>query len=642
MARHPLPVLPNEPDPLAETLAPLERPLCLFGAPGRGKSTLAARLARALAPRASAPLFCLGADPGSPAFGLPGALTLARWENDAWLPVRFEALCSLDAGRFRLPLIQALETLSPLAAAGWLLVDAPGLVRGTAARELVAGLCQALGAPDVLLLAHADESLPLADELRARAHRVWRVPPAPEARRTGRRMRARQRTRIWDDWLRASERRVLPFDALPVLGNPPPVQRPESWQGRQFALLRHGRTLTLGEIESLRENRLVVRVPATATDEADALLVRDAQRREDGLLGSAEPFASPQPVSVQALLPIETPPSSPPLAGRCGPLDFTLVNGVFGDPLLHLRLRHAGRSLLFDLGEAPRLSARLAHQITDVFVSHAHMDHLGGFQWLLRSRLGDFPACRLYGPPGLADHVACFIDSFLWDRIGTNGPAFVVNELHGTTLRRWRIQAGIGERTELAPCEVHEGVIHQEAGFRIRALELDHHTPVLAFAFEPERELHVRKDRLREAGLEPGPWLGELKAAIIAERRERSIVLPDGNHRPAGELAEALLMIRPGKRLVYATDLADHATNRQRLATFARGAHTFFCEAPFRMRDSDHAARNGHLTTRACAEIAREACVARLAPFHFSRRYQDDPESVYEEIQAVFPVLVRP
>ena len=55
----------------------------------------------------------------------------------------------------------------------------------------------------------------------------------------------------------------------------------------------------------------------------------------------------------------------------------------------YLQLRHQGRSLLFDLGDGARLPARLAHQVTDVFISHAHMDHISGFQWLLRSRWAD-------------------------------------------------------------------------------------------------------------------------------------------------------------------------------------------------------------------------------------------------------------
>ncbi len=58
----------------------------------------------------------------------------------------------------------------------------------------------------------------------------------------------------------------------------------------------------------------------------------------------------------------------------------------------------------------------------------------------------------------------------------------------------------------------------------------------------------------------------------------------------------------------------------------------FFCEASFIVADADHAARNGHLTTRACGEIATAAGVSRLVPFHFSRRYTDNPQQIYDEI----------
>ena len=120
-----------------------------------------------------------------------------------------------------------------------------------------------------------------------------------------------------------------------------------------------------------------------------------------------------------------------------------LVNGVFGDPLLHLRLRHQRRSLLFDLGEGARLPARIAHQVTDCFITHAHADHIGGFLWLLRSRIGEDGACRLYGPPGLTGHVQGLIAGILWDRIGDRGPVFEVAELHGERLHRYRLQAGM-------------------------------------------------------------------------------------------------------------------------------------------------------------------------------------------------------
>jgi ribonuclease BN (tRNA processing enzyme) len=71
-------------------------------------------------------------------------------------------------------------------------------------------------------------------------------------------------------------------------------------------------------------------------------------------------------------------------------------------------------------------------------------------------------------------------------------------------------------------------------------------------------------------------------------------------------------------------------------------AHTLFCEATFREADADHAERTAHLTTRACAEIAEAAGVARLVPFHFSRRYEKDPAAVYAEIAASCRAVVIP
>jgi ribonuclease BN (tRNA processing enzyme) len=107
-------------------------------------------------------------------------------------------------------------------------------------------------------------------------------------------------------------------------------------------------------------------------------------------------------------------------------------------------------------------------------------------------------------------------------------------------------------------------------------------------------------------------------------------------------LTAELLLIIPGKRLVYATDLADTADNRQRLIWLARDAHTFFCEAPFIEAEAEHALRNGHLTTRACGEIANAAGVTRLVPFHISRRYQAEPQQIYDELKNVCPQVVAP
>ncbi|MDH3872086.1 MAG: hypothetical protein OEU44_07725 [Gammaproteobacteria bacterium] len=69
-------------------------------------------------------------------------------------------------------------------------------------------------------------------------------------------------------------------------------------------------------------------------------------------------------------------------------------------------------------------------------------------------------------------------------------------------------------------------------------------------------------------------------------------------------LADELVLISPGNKLVYATDFADTQENRERVISLAHGAHTLFCESTFCEAEAEQAARTAHLTTRACAEIA--------------------------------------
>ena len=73
-----------------------------------------------------------------------------------------------------------------------------------------------------------------------------------------------------------------------------------------------------------------------------------------------------------------------------------MPNGVFGDPLLHVRLAHRKRSLVIDFGEGQRLPARIAHQVSDVLITHAHPDHITGLLSFIRSRIGNWPVCRIY------------------------------------------------------------------------------------------------------------------------------------------------------------------------------------------------------------------------------------------------------
>jgi len=133
-----------------------------------------------------------------------------------------------------------------------------------------------------------------------------------------------------------------------------------------------------------------------------------------------------------------------------------------------------------------------------------------------------------------------------------------------------------------------------------------------------------------------------LKRRLATDDLVTLIRLPDGRCESAGALAVDLVLTAPGQKLVYATDLADTAANRARLIALAQSATVLFGEAAFLAADAEQAARTGHLTSRACGEIAVAANVAALVPFHFSRRYQSEPDRVYAEIRAVCPRVVEP
>ena len=57
-------------------------------------------------------------------------MCLGRWEQGRWVLARLEPLCTLDAGRFRLPLVFAIARLArELPPDDVVLVDGPGVVR---------------------------------------------------------------------------------------------------------------------------------------------------------------------------------------------------------------------------------------------------------------------------------------------------------------------------------------------------------------------------------------------------------------------------------------------------------------------------------------------------------------------------------
>ncbi|MDI3325947.1 Clp1/GlmU family protein [Pontibacterium granulatum] len=259
------------------------RRILIFGDTGTGKSALATQLATQLLNK-GASVRLLDADPGSPAFGIPGCLSLYKLDQHEsstpeWLLLDAEPLCSLDAGRFRLPLITGItqlierETQRPEA---YLLIDTPGVTRGVGAAELLPAMTQATQADLVVVLVQADLPTPLSDELERCRAEVLFLDANPDAQKPVKSDIKQHRTDRWLDYMQHAHERRFRLDRLQLTGMLPSSKDSDGWTGRQVALINGQRTLGMGQIAAIDDDEILITTPVPAETKVHRLLIRDA------------------------------------------------------------------------------------------------------------------------------------------------------------------------------------------------------------------------------------------------------------------------------------------------------------------------------------------------------------------------------
>jgi ribonuclease Z len=329
-----------------------------------------------------------------------------------------------------------------------------------------------------------------------------------------------------------------------------------------------------------------------------------------------------------------------------------LINRAFGEPGVYIDLKFERRAILFDIGDITALSTRKLLRISDVFVSHTHMDHFAGFDHLLRVCLGRDTGVNLYGPSRFIAQLEHKLAAYTWNLVENYQTDFVIiaHEMDDTgRMQRARFRSrGRFEREALPDASAHEGVLLEDPLFRVRTIPLEHHDITsLAFAFEESVHINVWKNRLEELQLPTGPWLTELKRQVRAGAPDDTPIrvhwrTRDGSHDQTfalRELKQNVLEFVPGQRVCYVTDVAGNEHNRSALAEFVRDADLLFIEAVFLDADREHAERKAHLTARAAGAISRAAGVKSAVPFHFSPRYRGREDELRQEFTVAWRAL---
>jgi len=257
-----------------------------------------------------------------------------------------------------------------------------------------------------------------------------------------------------------------------------------------------------------------------------------------------------------------------------------------------LLVRYGGERILVDCGEGTQRqlirSVGLV-ELTDVFITHLHLDHWLGLPGLLKSldlRDRSRPL-QIHGPPGIREAMAS-----MRGVVGRLGFALEV--------------------VELAPQDaVRRGELE------IQPVNVRHRTLAYGYVFiEDDRPGRFDAELATRLGVPFGPDFGRLQRGEVVN-----------GVRPEQVIGEA----RPGRKLAISGDTAPCET----LALAAHGADLLIHEATFAEEEHERARLTGHSTAAQAARVALEADVRLLALTHISARYAG--RQLREEARAIFP-----
>lgn len=270
-----------------------------------------------------------------------------------------------------------------------------------------------------------------------------------------------------------------------------------------------------------------------------------------------------------------------------------------------LKLPQKAQLWLFDCGEGTQhqllRSDLKSSQISRIFITHMHGDHIFGLMGLLAScsLSGNVEQIDIYGPPGLNEY----------------------------------LQAGLRySHTRFSfPVKVHAirpGVIYEDSEFIVSCNLLHHRITTFGYRVaEKDRPGPFDIEKAKEMQIPPGRVYGQLK-------RGETVQLPDGRVFHGAEFCGPTEI---GRKIAYCTDTI-YCENAVELA---RDADVLIHEATFSHQDAQLAFERLHSTSTMAAQTALAAGAHRLLITHFSPRYAPgnpiELKDLLYEARAIFP-----
>ncbi|MDJ0674155.1 MAG: ribonuclease Z [Calothrix sp. MO_167.B42] len=270
-----------------------------------------------------------------------------------------------------------------------------------------------------------------------------------------------------------------------------------------------------------------------------------------------------------------------------------------------LRLPQRAELWLFDCGEGTQhqllRSDLKISQLSRIFVTHMHGDHIFGLMGLLAScgLAGNIQRIDIYGPPGLNEYLQA---------------ASRYSHTHFSY-----------------PIKVHTvtpGLIYEDEEFSVTCGTLHHRITAFGYRIaEKDRPGRFDIEKAQHLQIPPGPIYGQLKRGEV-------VTLDDGRVINGNDLCGTTEI---GRKIAYCTD----TVYCEGAVKLAQDADVLIHEATFAHQDADMAFQRLHSTSTMAAQTALAAQAHRLIITHFSPRYTPgnpiEFRDLLKEARAIFP-----
>lgn len=332
-----------------------------------------------------------------------------------------------------------------------------------------------------------------------------------------------------------------------------------------------------------------------------------------------------------------------------------MINGRFGDPSLWISL-YPKRSILFDCGDCQNLTRKELVSVERLFLTHTHMDHLFGFDRLLRVCIDGRQDLEVYGPPGTRERIEHKLQGITHNLEVKRSLKIKVTELHPTHLLEssytyqthfQREQESRQELPYLSEIIPRDTVRLKRNEVLTRVLEfpdycitytsLLHVVPVLSYKLTLKRANQFDPEKLNALGLTSGEWISELQKR---KNQPQSTLEIEGKLWSVEELQTKLFSERREDVLGYVTDTLWHPKVERRILELMKKVKYFFCDSCYLHQDEDRAKQYYHLTTKQAGELAKKSEVETLVTFHFSLKYGKNFQQLIQETAEIFPAVV--